>query len=76
MAFDPGEISQLQDRLEAIATEWMFERVRSFYGVQEIANLTESQIDEVAEYAEEQFCDPYVTMVLRVLVEQWEMAQD
>ena len=72
MAFDPGEVSNLQDQLESVAYDWMLDRVYSVYGVGEVVELSHEQVSEIFEYTNSFDCDTYVGSALRAMVHEWE----
>lgn len=72
MAFDPGKVHKLLEHLEETAYEWMIDRVRTFYQVEDLSNLTEEQLQEIFLYAESDECDDYVGMALRSIISNYE----
>lgn len=72
MAFDPGKVNKLQDQLESLAYDWMLDRVCSFYGVDEVIELSHEQISEVFDYTNSFECDTYVAAALCSKVREWE----
>lgn len=71
MAFDPGRVDKLQDQLDAMAHDWMLDRVMEFYQVEDATDLTELQAKEIVDYAQSDDCDPYVGMALRSIVGEY-----
>lgn len=72
MAFDPGKVHKLLDRLEETAYEWMADRIQEFYQIEDLSNLTEEQLQEIFIYAESDECDIYVGMALRSIISNYE----
>jgi hypothetical protein len=52
MAFDWPKVHKWEDNLIDTATEWVTEYITEFYGVDEISELTEEQIDEIIQFRE------------------------
>jgi len=53
MAFEWHRIHKWEDNIESQATDAVFDYVMEFYGVEEITNLTQDQIDEVTAFRED-----------------------
>ena len=77
MAFQVYKQHKLQDQIENLAYEWAIEDVTEYYGVEEIEELTQEQVDEIFAYSESEQCyESYVGMALRTICDQWEMEQE
>lgn len=72
MAFDAGKIHKLQDYLESTAYDWMEDRVKDFYDVEETTELSKEQVEEIEVYSDSDDCyESYVGMALRTICDQW-----
>jgi len=77
MTFQVRKQHKLQDQIEQLAYDWAIEDVQEYYGVEEIEELNQEQIDEIFTYSESDDCyEGYVGMVLRTICDQWENEQD
>ena len=77
MAFQVNKMHKLQDQMENMAHEWVWEDISEYYKVEEIEDLNQEQVDEIYAYAESEECyDDYVGMVLRSICDNWEGMQD
>ena len=77
MTFQVNKMHKLQDQMESMAHEWVWEDIREQYGVEEIEDLNQEQIDEISTFAESEECyDDYVGMVLRSICDNWEGMQE
>ena len=76
MAFQVQKIHKLQDQLENQAYEWAYEDVLEYYGIKELEDLTEDQVEEIFAYSESDECsESYVGMALRSIVDNWEISR-
>ena len=77
MSFQVHKQHKLQDQIEQLAYDWAFEDVTEYYGVEEIEELNQEQIDEIFTYSESEECyEGYVGIALRTICDQWEMEQE
>ena len=77
MAFQVHKQHKLQDQIEQLAYDWAIEDVTEYYGVEELTELNQEQIDEIFAYSESDDCyEGYVGVVLRTICDQWENEQD
>jgi len=53
MAFEWPRIHKWEDNIESQVTDAVFDYVMEFYGVEEITELTQEQIDEITAFREE-----------------------
>lgn len=53
MAFEWHRIHKWEDNIESQVTDAVFDYVMEFYGVENVAELTQDQIDEVTAFREE-----------------------
>ena len=74
--FEVKKIHKLQDQFESTAYDWAYEDVLEHYGVEEIKDLTQENINEIFAYSESDECyEGYVGVALRSLCDQWEGEQ-
>ena len=77
MTFQVHKQHKLQDQIEQLAYDWAIEDVTEYYGVEELTELNQEQIDEIFAYSESDDCyEGYVGVVLRTICDQWENEQD
>ena len=77
MSFQVHKQHKLQDQIEQLTYDWAFEDVTEYYGVEEIEELNQEQIDEIFTYSESDECyEGYVGVALRTICDQWEMEQE
>lgn len=77
MAFQVHKQHKLQDQIEQLAYDWAFEDVTEYYGIEEIEELNQEQVDEIFAYSESDDCyEGYVGVALRTICDQWENEQD
>ena len=77
MSFQVHKQHKLGDQLEAQAYDWAITDVQDYYGIEEIEELTQEQVDEIFAYSESEQCyESYVGMALRTICDQWEMEQE
>jgi hypothetical protein len=73
MTFEVNKIGKLEDRLEEVAYEWVMSDVNEYFGVNEVSELTNEQIQEIVEYEQSGSFDEYwIGVVLRSIVDQWQ----
>ena len=48
MAFQVHKQHKLQDQIEQLAYDWAIEDVTEYYGVEELTELNQEQIDEIS----------------------------
>jgi len=77
MSFQVYKQHKLQDQIENLAYEWAIEDVCEYYGIEEIEELNQKQVDEIFAYSESDECyEGYVGIALRTICDQWEMEQE
>ena len=77
MTFQVYKQHKLQDQIEQLAYDWAFEDVTEYYGVEEIEQLNQEQVDEIFAYSESDECyEGYVGVTLRTICDQWENEQN
>ena len=77
MSFQVYKQHKLQDQIENLAYEWAITDVQEYYGVEEIEELNQEQIDEIFAYSESEDCyEGYVGVALRSICDQWDMEQE
>lgn len=73
MAFEVNKIGKLQDRLEEVAYEWVMNDVNEYFGVSDVSELTNEQIQEIVDYEEGgTYDEDWIGIVLRNIVDQWQ----
>ena len=73
MTFEVNKIGKLQDRLEEVAYEWVMNDVNEYFGVSEISELTNEQVQEIVDYEEGgTYDEDWIGIVLRNIVDQWQ----
>ena len=74
--FQIFKMHKLQERMEQMAHEWVWEDISEHFKVEDIEDLNKEQVDEIYAYAESEECyDDYVGMVLRSICDNWEGMQ-
>ena len=53
MSYDYPRIHKAEENIERQVTEWVEEHILEFFGVDEISELTEDQVDEVIAFRED-----------------------
>jgi hypothetical protein len=64
------------DWLEGEVTDYANTQVIEWFGVDEVEELTEEQIQEVADYSEGDDCDSWIALGLRNVVNNWQNEHD
>ena len=73
MTFEVNKIGKLQDRLEEVAYEWVMNDVNEYFGVSEVSELTNEQVQEIVDYEEGgAYDEDWIGIVLRNIVDQWQ----
>jgi len=73
MSFDWNRIHKWEDNIESQVTDSVYDYVTEYYGVDEIGELTEEQINEIATFREETLSDYSVMQVgFSNLMHQWD----
>lgn len=73
MTFEVNKIGKLQDRLEEVAYEWVMNDVNEYFGVSEVSELTNEQVQEIVDYEEGgTYDEDWIGIVLRNIVDQWQ----
>jgi len=77
MSFEWPRMHKWEENIEREVTEGVEERVTEHYGVDDIADLTEAQLDEIEKWREEHVSE-YSPMNwgFSNLINNWEMAQE
>ena len=77
MSFQVYKQHKLQDQIEQLTYEWAITDVQEYYGIEEIEELNQEQVDEIFAYSESDECyEGYVGIALRTICDQWEMEQE
>ena len=77
MAFEINKMHKLQDQIEGIVYDWVWEDIKGQFGVEEVEDLNKEQIDELSTFSESDSCyEDYVGMVLRSICDNWEGMQE
>jgi hypothetical protein len=74
MTFDVPKIHKWAENIENTLTEWAEEQIQEHYGVDEMSELTEDQINEIQEFvdnAEDMWYD-WVCIGFRNVINWWE----
>ena len=72
MAFE-WNINGFEENMEITISDAVFERVLEFYGVDEVEDLTENQMDEIEAYRSEHVHEYSVAQVgFQALLGRWE----
>jgi len=75
--FQIFKMHKLQDQMEQMAHNWVWEDISEHFKVEDIEDLNQEQVDEIYSYAESEECyDDYVGMVLRSICDNWEGMQE
>ena len=73
MSFQVNKMHKLQDQIESLTYDWVWEDIQEQYGVEEVEQLNQEQIDEISTFAESEECyEGYVSMTLRSICDSWE----
>ena len=73
MTFQVNKMHKLQDQIESLVYEWVWEDIREQYGVEELEELNQEQIDEISAFADSDDCyEGYVSMSLRSICDSWD----
>ena len=76
MTFKVNKMHKLQDQMESLAHDWVWEDISEYYEVEEIEHLNQEQVDEIYQYSESDECyEGMVGVTLRSMCEQWEDGQ-
>ena len=73
MTFKVNKMHKLQDQIESLTYDWVWEDISEQYGVEELEELNQEQINEISAFAESDDCyEGYVSMQLRSICDSWE----
>ena len=76
MAFKVNKMHKLQDQMESLAHDWVWEDISEYYEVESLITMNQEQVDEIYAYSESDECyEGMVGVTLRSMCEQWEDGQ-
>ena len=76
MAFEVNKMHKLQDQMESLAHDWVWEDISEYYEVESLITMNQEQVDEIYVYSESDECyEGMVGVTLRSMCEQWEDSQ-
>jgi hypothetical protein len=74
-AFDVPKIHKWVDNIEGLLNNWSYEDVFEHFGVDNVSDLTEEDIEEVQHFVDcnDQTYSAWVLMGFKNLISEWEM---
>jgi len=77
MTFEVAKMHKLQDQMESLVYDWVWEDISEQFNVEDVEQLTQEQVDELYEYSDSDACyEGYVGMVIRSICDNWEGMQE